>query len=70
MNNFDFLSAGVMAVSVVSFTTVICGLVTQHTLSQMGNRGYCVTRPNNICKGDNSKYGSDAFHFNADVFRQ
>ena len=53
-----------------SLSEPLFGLVTQRALSQMGNRGRCVTRPNNGCGGDSSKRGIDASHFNLEVSRQ
>ena len=53
-----------------SLSEPLFGLVTQRALSQMGNRGSCVTRPNNGCSGDCSKRGIDASHFNLEVSRQ
>ena len=47
MNNFDFFSVRGTAVYKVSFAT----FVTQ-CLSPTGNRGHCVTRPNNGCEED------------------
>ena len=51
-----------------SFATVIWS---RHAmaLSPTGNRGRCVTRPNNGCKGDYSKRGNDAFYFCSEVIR-
>ena len=55
MNNFDFLSVGGTAINVVSFANSIWSRHRTIALSQTGNRGHGVTRPNNSCKGDNSK---------------
>ena len=38
-------------------------------LSQMRNRRCCVMRPNNGCKGDCSKHGTNAFYFCTEVVR-
>ena len=66
-----------MAVSVVSFATItslllvsLVTLVTQRALSITGNRGRCVGRPNNGCEVENNERGTDAFHFNLEIFRQ
>ena len=53
-----------------SISQPLFDLVMQHTLAQMGHRGHCVMRPLNSCKGDNMKHGTDALHFNLEVFRQ
>ena len=52
------------------FSHPFFGLVTRRAPSQTGNRGRCVTRPNNGCEGDNRKRGTDAFHFNLEVIGQ
>ena len=53
-----------------SISQPLFGLVMQRTLAQMGHRGHCVMRRHNSCKGDNSKHGTDSFHFYLEVFRQ
>ena len=52
-----------------SFATVIWS---RHAmaLSPTGNKGRCVTRPNNSSKWDYSKRDNDAFYFCSEVFRQ
>ncbi|CAH3039511.1 unnamed protein product [Pocillopora meandrina] len=50
-------------VNMWSLLQPLFGLFKQHALSQMRNRGYCLTRPNNSCKGDNCMYAlSSEFH--------
>ena len=47
----------------LSLRQLLFGLVMQHALSQTGNRGCCVRRPNNGFEGDNSKHGMRHFIF-------
>ena len=67
MDNVNFLSVRGTAVRVVCFATVIWSRNATHSLSRTGNRGRCLTRPNNSCEGHKCKSGTDVFYFRSEV---
>ena len=70
MDNVHFLSVSGTAVRVVCFATVIWSRNATHSLSRTGNRGRCLTRPNNSCEDTKVRVAPMYFIFAQKFFIQ